>query len=348
VCTLWRQTGRRDLLERFWPALTRGMEYLHGLAPRGVPEGGTTYDVWDFPGVFVYSATLYLATLRLMIGAAAHLEPERGAVYRSRFSACTDVLERDLWDDRGFYRTTPDRPTIFTGALAGDWAARYAGVDPVLDPARAASHLRHAHRSLVLAAVHEAGERYRALPRAEAHPDGTPVRPAIASGLPPDEEMTYVWQVLAYQAMEQIYLGQVHEALQTTHLIYDRVWHDGNTWSAGLRATGESIYMTHPALWAVLSALTGAALDVPGRTLVVAPRPGGEIGELRCPFFFPSLWGTLAYHAATGTMEIEIVRTFGAPVTIDHVAHQGASGAIRRIAIPPTELELGCRIELNL
>ena len=47
-------------------------------------------------------------------------------------------------------------------------------------------------------------------------------------------------------------------------------------------------------------------------------------------------------------MEIEIVRTFGAPVTIDHVAHRGASGALRRIAIPPTELEPGWRLDLTL
>jgi uncharacterized protein (DUF608 family) len=348
IGTLWRQSGRREVLERFWPALTSGMEYLAGLAPHGVPEGGTTYDVWELPGVFVYSATLYLAALRMMGDLAAHVEPDRAALYQRRYAACADVVERDLWDDRGFYRTTPERDTIFTAALAGDWAARYAGLDPVLDPARAASHLRHAHRRLVLDALRAAGGRYRALPRAEARLDGTPVRPPLAAGLPPDEEMTYVWQVLSYQAMEQIYVGQTHEALATMQAIYDRVWHDGNAWSAGLRASGESIYMTHPVLWGVLNALSGAALDVPGRTLALSPRTAGEIGPLRCPCFFPQFWATLEYHAATGTMTFEVVRTFGEPVTIDHVAHRGASGAIRRIAIDATELEAGCRLELSL
>jgi len=186
------------------------------------------------------------------------------------------------------------------------------------------------------------------LPRAEARLDGTPVRPPMAAGLPPGEEMTYVWQVLSYQAMEQIYLGQVHEGLAAMHAIYDRIEHDGNAWSAGLRATNESIYMTHPVIWGVLNALTGAALDVPGRTLEVSPRTAGEIGPLRCPIFFPPLWATLEYHAATGTMVIDVVRTFGDPVTIDHVAHRGASGAMRRIAIEPTELTAGCRLELTL
>ncbi len=348
VGTAWRQTGRRDVIERFWPALTGGMEYLAGRAPHGVPEGGTTYDVWSLAGAFAYTATLYLAALRVMIDLASHLAPERVAVYTARYAACTDVVEGTLWDDRGFYRTTPERETVFTAALAGDWAARYAGLDPVLDPARAASHLRHAHRLLVRAAERDAAGRWRALPRAEAALDGTPIRPRMAAGLPPDEEMTYVWQVLAYQAMEQIYVGQVHEALATMHTIYDRIEHDGNAWSAGLRATNESIYMTHPVIWGVLNALTGAALDVPGRTLEVSPRTAGEIGPLRCPIFFPSLWATLEYHAATGTMVVDVVRTFGDPVTIDHVAHRGASGAMRRIAIEPTELAEGCRLELTL
>jgi uncharacterized protein (DUF608 family) len=348
VGTAWRQTGRADLLERFWPALTRGMEYLHGRAPGGVPEGGTTFDVWNFPGTFAYTATLYLASLRLMEEIARRVEPDRAAIYHQRYVACADVVERDLWDDRGFYRTTPDRDTIFTAALAGDWAARYAGLQPVLDPARAASHLRHAHRLLVRDALRAAGGRYRALPRAEVAFDGTPVRPPLAAGLPPDEEMTYVWQVLAYQAMEQIYVGHVHEALETMRAIYDRVWHDGNAWSAGLRATGESIYMTHPVIWGVLNALTGAALDVPGRTLEIAPRTAGDIGPLRCPFFFPQLWAMLDYHTATGTIAIEVVRTFGDPVTIDHLAHRGASGAVRRIPIEPTTLVAGCELELTV
>lgn len=38
---LWRITGRRDLLDRSWPAMARGMEHVAALAPRDVPEGGT-------------------------------------------------------------------------------------------------------------------------------------------------------------------------------------------------------------------------------------------------------------------------------------------------------------------
>jgi hypothetical protein len=111
---------------------------------------GTTYDVWDFPGAFVYSATLYLATLRTMGVLAAAIEPSRAAGYEARYAACARRLDEDLWDPRGFFRSSETRDTIFTAALAGDWAVRWLGLEPIVDPMRAASHLRHQHRVLVL------------------------------------------------------------------------------------------------------------------------------------------------------------------------------------------------------
>ncbi len=347
VGKLWRTTGRRELLERFWPALIHGMEYVAGLAPAGVPEGGTTYDIWDFPGAFIYTATLYLATLATMIDLCATADPALARRYQERHARCAARIDADLWDARGFFRTTDRRDTIFTAALAGDWAARYAGLAPVVDPARAASHLRHQHRVLIAEAVRAAEGAYRALPRSEAHFDGSPVAIPMHWRFPRDE-VTYVWQVLSYQAMEQIYLGQVEAGLETLRLIYDRIWHDGNAWSAGLRGNEESVYMTHPVAWAVLNALTGAALDVPGRTLFLSPRTGGEIGTLRCPFFFPGFWGLLDHDPRTGATEVEVLRTFGAPVVVERVIQRGPLGGERVLALGPTVLVAGLRLQLSL
>lgn len=336
---LWRTTGRDDLLQRFWPAMARGAEYLHGLAPRGVPEGGTTYDVWEFPGTFAYTATLYLATLRMLAACARTADPLAVERYEARWAAAARRTEA-LWDARGFYRSAETTDTIFTAALAGDWAARWTGLDPVIDPTRAASHLGHAHRVLVEAAERRASRR-PALPWSEATFAGEPRRHAMAGGLPADEEFTYVWQVLSYQAMEQIYVGRVAEGLETMRRFYERLWRDGNAWSGGLRGNGESIYMTHPVAWAALHALTGAALDVPGRALEVAPRTGGEIGHLRCPFFFPPCWGVLHWEPGAPRATVEIVRTFGEPVVIDRVVERTAAGTARVHPLGPTRLVVG-------
>src|SRR6185369_13836834 len=93
VAKHWRTTGRADVVERFWPALVAGMEHLDRLAADGVPEGGTTYDIWDFPGTFVYSATLYVATLSCMIAVATRVDPARVPGYRARSARCAARLD---------------------------------------------------------------------------------------------------------------------------------------------------------------------------------------------------------------------------------------------------------------
>ena len=350
VGKLWRMTGRRDILERFWPALRRSADYLARIAPRGVPEGGTTYDIWDFPGAFIYSATLYLATLRTLIDLAEFAEPERIPIFTERFAVCRSRVEHELWDERGYYRTSDSTDSIFTAALAGDWAARYAGLEPVVDPGRAARHLEHQHRALVRMPIERAAGRYRQFPLAEAKLDGTPIRHPLGQGMPPGEEMTYVWQVISYQACEQLYLGQTDAGLETLRAIYDPIWHQGNAWSAGLRGNGESVYMTHPVAWAILNALTGAALDVPRATLHLSPRllpHDAGTDRLRCPFFFPGFWAMLDV-GRDRRARIEVLRSFGAPVRIERIVERSPDGRERTIEVPPVELAAGTRLEVAL
>ncbi len=320
-----RVTGRDDVLDRFWPAMVRGLDYLASIAPHGVPEGGTTYDVWDFPGAFIYSATLYLATLRTMLTLGAARSPELCDEWQARFDRCARRIDDDLWDPRGFFRSTKEKDTIFTAALAGEWAVRWAGFDSVLDVERVRSHLRHQHRVLVEPAA-------GGLPRSEATFDGTAVDHPFRAGLPKREEFTYVWQVVSYQACLQLSVGEVDAGLETLRRFYDRLWGDGFAWSGGLRGNDESVYMTHPVAWAVLAALTGAALDVPGGTLRLAP-----VGRLRCPVFFPSFWAVCDHDPAAGETRLEVVRSFGTPVTIDRVGPH---------VVGPTALVPGTRLRV--
>src|SRR5262245_28211809 len=347
VGKLWRTTGRRALLDRFWPALVRGMEYLAGLAPHDVPEGGTTYDLWDFPGAFIYSATLYVATLRTMADLAATADPALVARYHQRHVRCARRIDRDLWNPPGYFQAGERQDTLFVAALAGDWIARYAGLPPVVDPPRAACHLGHAHRVLVTEALRTAAPGTRPLPRSEARFDGSLAKIPMAERFP-QGEITYLWQVLSYHAMEQIYLGQVAEGLDTMRMIYDRVWHDGNAWSAGLRGSDESVYMTHPVAWATLNALTGAALDVPGRTLHLSPRTGGEIARLRCPVFFPPFWAMVEYDPARDHADFEVLRTFGEPVVIERVVERRADGTERIRQLARMALTEGQHLRLDL
>jgi uncharacterized protein (DUF608 family) len=347
VGKIWRATGRMDVLERFWPDLVHGVEYLRSIAPHGVPEGGTTYDVWDFPGTFAYTASLWTATLAMMADMAEAIEPARADAYRG-LARDADAQLAILWDERGFYRTTATHDTIFTAALAGDWIARASGLAPVVPHQRAVSHLEHQQRVLIDAAVEAARGRFRTLPRAEATFDGAEVVNAMGRGLPPEQTMTYVWQVLTYQVALQIQVGLVDAGLRTARMLDDRIWRDGNAWSGGLRGDDDSIYMTHPAWWAVLQALTGAALDAPERTLHLGPRTSAEMPRLRCPIFLPGAWAVLTYDPDKLHAELEVLRHFGEPVFIDTVAAHGPSGSTRVLTIERTALAAGARIAVDV
>jgi hypothetical protein len=144
--------------------------------------------------------------------------------------------------------------------------------------------------------------------------------------------------------MEAMYVGLVDQGLDTLRSVYDRVWADGHAWSGGLRGNGESIYMTHPVAWAALAALSGAALDVPGRTLRLGPRTGGEIPRLRCPVFFPGVWAVVERDAARAETTVEVVRTFGAPITIERLVLDLPDGAVRTVPVGATVLAPGGRL----
>jgi hypothetical protein len=82
---------------------------------------------------------------------------------------------------------------------------------------------------------------------------------------------------------------------------------------------------------------------VPGRTLHLAPQRGGEMGRLSCPVFFPGVWAWLEHDPASGRTEVEVLRAFGEPVTIERVA-----GPARTLHIGPTPLAPGRRLSLVL
>jgi len=341
---LYRITGDREWLERFWPDMKRMAEYLRQISKNGVPEGGTTYDIWDFPGSFIYSATVYLAAMSTMIDLAGDIEEEAAACYRERYSACRERIDEALWmEDEGYFRSTPEKNTVFTAAMAGDWLARYAGLEPVVEPERARRHMELQYRVLIENARRIAAKKGRfPKPLAHATPEGKVVKKMnIVERLP---DSIYIWQVISYQAFEHIYLGQVEKGMDVLRMIYERLFKKGYTWSAGLMGNPDSVYMTHPVIWAALNAFTGAALDVPGGVLQLSPKAPPGAREMKVPFCFPGFWAMMTYEPASGRTEVEIKKHFGDPVTINEIRHRKADGASGTHRLDsPLEMKTGAK-----
>jgi hypothetical protein len=352
VAKHYRMSGDKPWVQRLWPGLKKAADYLDSICVAGVPEGGHTYDIWEwqFEGSFIYAATIYLAALRCLVDLAEELEPEQAAIYAGRLARCMDRVESKLWsEDHGYYKSTPANGNVFCGAMAGDWASRYAGLEPVVKRAKAQRHMRLSHTVLIKGARAKAAKKGTlSHPWSVAGPDGREFRyfhpmtllELRESGI---DHYVYIWQVLSYQAMEHIYLGQVEMGFDIIRMIYERFYRLGHVWSAHLLGGPISVYMTHPVIWALPNALTGAALDVPRATLKLAPQmlPGQEQSTL--PVYFPGFWGLLTYNRS-GKLILEITKHFGQPIIINRLTYTD-HGITKEIG--PLACVSGARFDLS-
>jgi hypothetical protein len=81
------------------------------------------------------------------------------------------------------------------------------------------------------------------------------------------------------------------------------------------------------AAWTLLPAITGAALDVSGRRLMLSPRPLAGTKELHAPVFFARFWAWLDLSAKE--FRLEIVRHFGEPLELREMAADAGGGAVK-------------------
>jgi len=324
---LYRITGDRSWIDKFWPDMKKMAVYLESISVEGVPEGGSTYDIpeWEFNGTFIYAATVYLAALKTMIDIAMEIEPGTVETYRKRFNLCKKRIDDTLWnEEKGYYQSTPENENMFAGGLAGDWVSRFGTLGPILEEDRVKRHMKLQHEFLIVNARKKA-EKKGEMP----HPwsavriDGSEIKfrgpltrfDMFKAGI---DHQIYLWQVFSYQAMEHIYLGQMEEGLDIIKMIYDRLYKKGLAWSGHLNGSNESVYMTHPVIWALLNAMTGASLDVPAGVLNLSQRlmPGED--EASIPFCFPGFWAMMHYKK-NGSVRIDVVKHFGKAVVINKI-----------------------------
>ncbi|MFW6067653.1 MAG: GH116 family glycosyl-hydrolase [Myxococcota bacterium] len=317
---LIKMTGDVDRLCALWPRFLEMAEYLERLKIDGVPEGASTYDIFVYEPCFLYTATLYVATNEMLADLAEllpiEIEPDptgRAALFQRRAEEARAVIDRRLWNaERGYYRVCAGKNTLFQGGLAGDWISRLSGLPPAVPADRARSHSGWQHRALVEGA-RRAGSlpvRFggRPLPFNEATEDGKEV-PLRLFKVQEKRAFNYIYQAVAYQALEAIYLGRVEDGLDTIRMVYDKAYAEGYPWDMNLVGLPGFVYMTHPVMWALFHALTGAALDLCRGRLHLAPKPLPGDAELRCPVFFPGVWLGVRYDAEAASGEVRVLHT---------------------------------------
>ena len=314
-------TGDLDLLYASWESFLEMTEYLLTLVTDDVPEGSSTYDVFSFEPCFLYHATLYAAANRMLADLAQYIPREvdpdahsRRAIFLGRAERCEGTFNERLWmADKGYYKASAENEHLFQGGLAGDWISRYTGMEPIIAPARARSHSLMQHDILVTSAK-DRGKNKSAfggapLPYNEAGLDRKEV-PIWLFGVIRFWGYNYIYQALSYQAFEAIYLGNISEGLDLIKMVYDKVYREGYPWDMNLMGFPGFVYMTHPVMWALFNALSGAAVDLLSGRLSLAPKPLPGETSLSVPVFFPRFWLAVTWDEVKQSGSIRVLKTF--------------------------------------
>jgi len=330
VLKSYKWTGNMTFLDDNWAEVKEVMSWLQSADADGdyIPEGGSTYDYeGPNPGAFSYTASAYLGALK----AAEELARIKGETtladsYAARFGNSQSTVMTNLWTGtyfKKYYRVSDGATTTnsFIASLAGDWLSRYSTTGRTLDvdvTKSAENHILNYHQDLFPTVV-------------------APMEVALDGNDPAGN--CYQYQHEPYIGMQSIYDGYVDEGLDILYRIYEDHWEKAHwPWNGrihpsvyGSGKTGGwngNYYMSNPATWSVLNALSGSSIDVPGETLYLAPHLPAGWTELHMPIFFPKFWAWLDFDHATGRVDLEIVKTFGTPITISKTVAELASGTV--------------------
>ena len=343
----YHMTGRLPALRNIFPRLKQAMEYgLYTDSDRdGIPDAhgnATTFDGWAIYGLNSYAAGLWIAATVAYIRIARDLKyTEEAAYYEKVLKTSIQHFERRLWNaEAGYYRLYHD-PTRDIGSrdafndachaaqTVGAWISRFLNLRIGTSPSDSRSlfsqtRIRESLRSI---------DRLCATPNGVAvgrNIDGTAcVNPSEF----PDEagvERGQPGLSAAYFASPLIYFGSAERGVSMLNLFnqsvvvqrqrtfdqplwWDLAQNDGCGW-------GNERHMSCLSVWYTLFAIQGFFLDVPEKTVYVAPNLPKGIKTLNTPIFTPLCLGRLKYEERkTGAYRQMVKLSFDSPVHVREI-----------------------------
>lgn len=322
------QTNNWTLLREIWGEFREMMALLEQSTVDGIPDGITTYDYAYYRPHFIYSAGLQLVTLEMLIFLGEQLiksdnvsveisNEEEIAIrrdlqnYHKQFSKCKTTMKSKLWQEAGYFQTCSSKNTIFTGALAGDWFSFYSGLSPVFDFDEALSHAKWQEVLLMENQKYllQKGKKLRPLIYRETDVNGKEM--LVKDNMFINQaQVNNPWQVIAFMALEWIYLGNTQQGLRVIKRIWDKGYYEGYPWDMDHWGFSGHIYMTHPIMWALFNALTGVSLNFLQESLSFSPRPFDDSPNMKIPVFFPTTWFYIDYNQTSKQTRIEVIKSF--------------------------------------
>lgn len=329
-------TGDRAFLERVYPNILAALDFQKRLDQNGDGIGDLWYHGccsfdsrrFQICGASPYIGSLYLAGLRCAQKIARILgDEERIPELQADFDQAQQTMENEIWNEaKGQYdkwvdpwhanwdgtdRAHGPRSDVrMTAQLAGAWFVPMLDLEPILDQQRIE----------------------RALDGLYTH-NVAPFAGAMCNETGGDHANQQSWPYYGetFYAAPAIMAGKVDQGMDMEERFAKAMDACGRHWDLPLSWGGPQMdepgwgrwYMSTPASWFVLQALTGVWYDGLTQTLTVRPRRWSQIGELHnVPIFHPLFWGTVSTDADGWTLAIIRLRTD--KVTIDEWLSDGS------------------------
>lgn len=296
---LWRdatETGDPSFLDGMRTHVMRGIDFLCAADADGdgIPEGGSSWDVEHYPGCFIATASLTVATCRVILAIARHWKDAeldgRATAWLGRAQATLDGMWQGEWF-RKYHDPSSGNGSddCFVGQLQGEWVVRQLGLHPTVAPQRAVQALASMYR------LNADSDRYLLAP-IQVQSDGR---------LPARKYAWHAWPQYTQVFLDTtaVYLGQSEPALANLRQ-FDRVaceligsptattlWHDARTGLPDFTFWFPDHYMNGPSIWWMLSALSGCTDNALERRLTLGPVLLPGRAESRWPVVTPRFWG---------------------------------------------------------
>lgn len=303
------ETGERSFFDEMLPYILRAYTWLTSADHDGdgVPEGGTTWDVEFYNGLFIYTGTVWLATLRVMdkVGELLGDETLRQDA-RKRFERARKIVVQGLWNGSYFNKvkepgTGAVSDEIFAGQLAGEWVVRLLGLESILPEEMVRAALQTIYRTNGNRSLYK-------LPPNQVKREGTLVERDYSEHSWPQYYMAFVDCLALYMGMEEAAMDSLHHF---DHVVCDiaktpwstTLWYDSRT---GLPAWDKvDRYMNCPAVWFVLNALSGFHPDAWHHTITLGPAVTSS-RKCRYPLLSSSYWAYMDVWSAGESQYLQI------------------------------------------
>ena len=305
-------TGDEGFFKKMYPNVKRAVLWLKSRDFDGnlIPEGGSTWDYQHYPGTFSYNAVMWLGALKASVKMAEiQNDIQFGNLCRDWYQKARDNTIDELWNGRYLIKfyvpgTGELSDNCFIGQLAGQWYSHLVNLGLLIP------------ENMVKTTVKSMLD----------------MNASISDFFPPNEvtssgewcEFPFNWLQYSetYLYCLSVYSGYAKEGLNGLKKIFNSVVNmNENPWDVRLyynARTGKEDwgkwYMTNPASWFILYALSGFSTDHSKGHIILNPNLPSGTEKYTVPVFTPKYWFKLNYYtigeSLKETMELEFIKVF--------------------------------------